>query len=1102
MSFGILAAMVRPADTRLAPASPTLPPFLPLLSAPMPADAQSRFLRLLKQDILKLDLADLDFGVYRILAHRRGEIERFFDETLPAAISEALASGGADRTKQIDERLATLRDELTTQAQALGLASAFDDEGRLAEALQAFPKGKTYVELAEEKAAADAGAGFEDTEEATIFAHLYAFFSRYYRDGDFLPQPRRGRKAQFSVPYQGEDVHFSWRGRGNHYIKTAEELAQYTFTVADTRVRFELVQADQEENNVKGTTRYFLPLPDQCRTEDQHAEAQDTEAQPTEDGAPPPLFVVPFAFRPLTEAESKRFTTAKKSKDADADTLQQAALDEATPALLDAAPDALKTKEGTAALQRHLRRYAKKNRTDYFVHPDLGGFLRAELTYFLKNEVLDADALLAGDADGLAGRLAQARVVRDVAERVIALLHQVEDVQARLFEKRKLVLQADYLAPVFALPEALHADIIASNRQRAAWADLFGVDLGADDVAELRRRPTLVVDTAHFDADFKARLLASFDDLDEALGGVLVHSENYAALRTLGPVYEGRVQTIYIDPPYNTGSDGFLYKDDFSQHSTWLTMMEERLRLGREWLANPALVFVSIDDNESLRLGALLEAVYGVDSFMASIMWQKRYVSNATAKYMSDMHDYVYAYGSGLDSVDIELWDRTAKQLKAYDNWDNDDRGPWRAQDLSASKPYSAGQFEITTPTGMVVTPPPGRYWRCSREKYEELLADNRITFGKSGEGRPMLKAFLSESQGGVKPHTWWTHKFAGHNKEAKLETKALFGQETPFGTPKPVKLIRRLIELHTSGREMVLDYFAGSGTTGQAVIAKNREDGGSRCFLLVEQGEYADTVLMPRIQKVMHAPDWKDGAPGEAACFDGLGTEGDLTMLPDWVGRTPRLVQVLRLESYEGSLNALETPAERTARQQKQAALFGDDYLLRYFLPLETADSAPLLNLQALADPFAYRLRVHTPDGVAEQPVDLVETFPLVMGLRPVRRWTETHAGAMPGGADRPYTLMEAKGRDDGLVLVVWRPVAGLDPAAEKAWLAEQLSAKGQTWDAYGTVWMNAQGALPKGRELDTEFRRALLARDPHVRRALPSGDGLPTGEIAQLTA
>ncbi|MEO1479747.1 MAG: hypothetical protein AAFV01_14335 [Bacteroidota bacterium] len=188
--------------------------------------------------------------------------------------------------------------------------------------------------------------------------------------------------------------------------------------------------------------------------------------------------------------------------------------------------------------------------------------------------------------------------------------------------------------------------------------------------------------------------------------------------------------------------------------------------------------------------------------------------------------------------------------------------------------------------------------------------------------------------------------------------------------------------------------------------------------------------------------------------------------------------------------------------RPSKQAALFGDDYLLRYFLPLETADSAPLLNLQALADPFAYRLRVHTPDGVAEQPVDLVETFPLVMGLRPVRRWTETHAGAMPGGADRPYTLMEAKGRDDGLVLVVWRPVAGLDPAAEKAWLAEQLSAKGQTWDAYGTVWMNAQGALPKGRELDTEFRRALLARDPHVRRALPSGDGLPTGEIAQLTA
>ena len=599
----------------------------------MPTDARERFLRLLKNDILKLDLAELDFGVYRILAHRRQEIERFFDETLPKRIEAALASGGADRAKQLDERIATLRDELTQQAQGLGLESAFDADSNLVEALRAFPKGRAYVELVGERERAAAGAGFADTEEAQIFAHLHTFFSRYYRDGDFLPQPRRGRKAQFSVPYQGEDVHFSWRGRGNHYVKTAEELARYDFRHPvenpAVRVRFELVRADEEENNVKGKTRYFVPLPGAVRTEAVQGR---------------PLFVIPFEFRPLVEKENKRFTAVKKDKEEDADTIQQAILDEAFPALLKAAPDALKAKGGEDALKKHLRRYARKNRTDYFVHPDLGGFLRDELGFFLKNEVLDVAALTDGDhsAETLADRLGKLRVIKSVAEDVIALLHQIEDVQARLFEKRKLVLRADYLAPVFALPEALHAEIVANEKQRQAWTDLFGVELGEGDVEELERRPTLVVDTALFDDGFKARLLAAFDDLEEALGGVLVHGENYGALRTLGPVYEGGVKAMYIDPPYNTGSDDFLYKDDFSRHSTWLTMMEERLRLMRDLLPVNGFIASAIDDNEVARLTTLMEAVFGEGSEVAATTWDRNRKNDS--KLFSVGHDYVLVH--------------------------------------------------------------------------------------------------------------------------------------------------------------------------------------------------------------------------------------------------------------------------------------------------------------------------------------------------------------------------------------------------------------------------------------------------------------------------
>ena len=413
---------------------------------------------------------------------------------------------------------------------------------------------------------------------------------------------------------------------------------------------------------------------------------------------------------------------------------------------------------------------------------------------------------------------------------------------------------------------------------------------------------------------------------------------------------------------------------------------------------------------------------------------------------------------------------------------------------------YPAGcptLYAITNPnTKEEIWPEKHAVWRYTKERHEKQEKEGRVWWGKDGTNTvPRYKRFLSD-MGGIAPDTVWTWKQAGHNQDAVRELQALGVPK--FSSPKPSKLIRRVLQVAPVGP--TADYFAGSGTTGHAAIQATREDGEARPFLLAEQGEYFDDVLLPRIQKVLHAADWKDGAPAEPVRFDGLGA-GDVSLLPEWVGRTPRLVQVLRLESYEGSLNALETSAERTARMKGQEEIFGDDYLLRYFLPTETADSAPLLNLQALEDPFAYRLRVHTPDGVTEQPVDLVETFGLVMGLRPVRRWTAIHEGAMDG-ADRPYTLVEAKEPGGGLVLTVWRPTQALDAAAEKAWLTEHLGAKDCSWDTYQRVWMNATGALPKGEELDAAFRRALLARDPHVSRPLPSAGAVASGEVAQLTA
>src|SRR3990170_1997601 len=253
---------------------------------------------------------------------------------------------------------------------------------------------------------------------------------------------------------------------------------------------------------------------------------------------------------------------------------------------------------------------------------------------------------------------------------------------------------------------------------------------------------------------------------------LIIEGDNLEVLKLLQKSYLGKVKMIYIDPPYNTGND-FIYPDNYTEslqtyleytgqvdaeghkfgtntdadgrfHSKWLNMMYPRLYLARNLLREDGVIFVSIDDVESANLRILLNDIFGESNFIANLLWQKRYVSNATAKYVSDMHDHVMVYARSLDSIRFGLVERTEEQLKDYKNPDDDERGVWRAQDLSASKSYQAGLFEITGPTGLKFSPPPGRYWRCNRETYEAWLADNRITFGKELTGRPMLKAFLS----------------------------------------------------------------------------------------------------------------------------------------------------------------------------------------------------------------------------------------------------------------------------------------------------------------------------------------------------------------------
>ncbi len=351
-------------------------------------------------------------------------------------------------------------------------------------------------------------------------------------------------------------------------------------------------------------------------------------------------------------------------------------------------------------------------------------------------------------------------------------------------------------------------------------------------------------------------------------GGVhdnrLIFGDNLLALKALEQEFTGKVKCIFIDPPYNTGS-AFTHYDDGVEHSLWLTMMRDRLQQLRVLLRDDGSIWITIDDNEAHYLKVLCDEIFGRQAFVANVVWQKAYTSNQTAKNISNTHDHVLVYCKDPMSFSIGTVPRTDEQKAKFSNPDSDPRGAWKAENLSAGKYYSAGQFEIVGPTKLRFLPPKGRFWRCNESQYQRWVADRRITFGLGGTGRPMLKKFLSEMDDGLTPNTWWTHDEVGSNKEASLGLKAMFAaSDDVFQTPKPEKLAQRILTLATEAGDLVLDSFAGSGTTG--AVAHKME----RRWIMVELREHCHTHIIPRMQMVIDGQD--SGGVTEATGWKGGG--------------------------------------------------------------------------------------------------------------------------------------------------------------------------------------------------------------------------------------
>lgn len=502
-------------------------------------------------------------------------------------------------------------------------------------------------------------------------------------------------------------------------------------------------------------------------------------------------------------------------------------------------------------LKKLFRAYKKQNEIDFFIHKDALGFLKEQFDLWMFSYLYKDSEF----QEWSAFAIKRLQMVKNLAYELIEFIAKFENELKAIWLKPKFAKNTQYVFSIDTiLSKAQNANTLLASifedanfhTQITEWKELNLVDedFSKKDILQNEKYKFLPIDTKHLSKENKFALLNAFENLETLLNGELIKSDNFQALNTLMPKYQGKIDLIYIDPPYNTGNDDFIYADKFN-HASWLSMMNNRLELSKNILNDKGSIFVSIDDNEQANLKLLMDSIFGDENFVANLIWEKKYSPANDSKYFSDNHDFIVCYARDKDIWKPILMPRTQEMNARYTNPDNDPRGAWKAGGFSA-KTYSANyDYPITTPSGKVVYPPSGSCWQTSRDNYEKLLKDNRIYFGKNNDSKPQIKQFLSEVQQGVVTKTLWRYDEVGHNQIAKQEIKALFSDEI-FDTPKPENLLNRTLQIASKENSVVLDFFAGSGTTCAVALKLGRK------FLGVEMGEHFYKVALPRLKKVL----------------------------------------------------------------------------------------------------------------------------------------------------------------------------------------------------------------------------------------------------------
>jgi len=975
-------------------------------------ELKSKFTDLLKS-MFQLDQPELDFGLYRIMHAKAERINRFLDTELAQQIDAVFDD--ADQSDQ-NQAIEAAKQKLISQ---LGYG-AFDEHGELAEHFRTVPAAKEYLTAVEK---AKVGKG-NLSERAVIYDHLIRFFKRYYDGGDFMSRryhvaENKSRAAAYAVPYDGSEVYLHWANKDQYYIKTTESFNLYSFDIAEAakkhtetssqsskaglfdfeetpelankRIHFKLVDAAQGEhnNNKESEKRQFF-----IRAEHPVALNEDGELE------------VYFEFRVATKADT---ITAEKEKQLKARFGAANKGDLPNLYITQVIQDALSTMQTTSGVEdfvtfaqilaptdkvkqrplitKYVNNYTSKNTMDYFIHKDLGGFLQRELDFYIKNEIMRLDDIEQADDTNYARLLKQIKTLRGVAKDIIQFLAQLESFQKKLWLKKKFVTETNYcitLDRIADQPELLEASLTC-EAQRKEWVRLFSIELseldrikdqGADKLLANERYRYLTVDTRFFSQRYRDELLSNIEFIDEKIEALMIHSENFQALNALSEKFGAAVSCIYIDPPYNSPSSQIVYKNQY-RHSSWMSLMENRLSCSKRLQDEKCSVIVAIDENEANGLERLMYDLFSdYDVVRVAIQHNKKGIQGNHFSYSSEFG--IFAIPHARKKLNRAILPEAEWEFSNLRNWGGEslrsdgktcfypilvknkmiigfgDVCPDDFHPSSANVLREDGVIEIYPIDEQGVE----RKWRYARDSVESIIDLLKVDLARNGN----LSVKKAKNDAQYKT-MWYDTKYnAGDYGTAVLTGMGI--DKSLFDFPKSVFTVRDSIFAASDNKGWVLDYFAGSGTTGHAVISLNKEDNGNRRFILVEMGNYFDAVTKPRVQKVIYSQEWKDGKP----VFDSEGKAGGIS----------QCFKYIRLEQYEDTLNNLvDSRAYNPDSVPK-------DFMLSYLLDAETAESPSLLNLEQFSHPRQYKLKIKRPnsDQSSPQVIDLVETFNWLIGL------------------------------------------------------------------------------------------------------------------------